>query len=386
VELDGARVARESFEARARALLGAQGSEIDVNDGFDAIAAGLISASERLQRAIEANATLEEIGLRRAALNERIDRLVASQQVVERRLLELHAQLAERSEPMAESELEAELRSLVGAGRAAEGDRATVAEAEKALLASGDGYTVSELVAESEQNGLDSDGMARELSELAQRRAELEKEVALLNTRRGELDGQLSRIDGSEAAADAEQEAAERLAVAAEAAEEYLVTSTAAELLRRVVADFADRHQGPIVRAASAIFERITEGRYVSVTSEILDGVPVVYASTGSGEERAVHQLSTGTRDQLYLALRLATVLHHYEQFDVRVPLILDDVLVNFDDERKRSTLQALAELASHAQILMFTHEASLVQLAERTLGPAGCSVVEMARPATSAH
>ena len=74
--------------------------------------------------------------------------------------------------------------------------------------------------------------------------------------------------------------------------------------------------------------------------------------------------LSDGTRDQLFLALRLAGIERHLQDREP-VPLIIDDILVNFDDARARSTLQCLAELATKTQVLLFTHHQHVVDLAK---------------------
>jgi uncharacterized protein YhaN len=87
-----------------------------------------------------------------------------------------------------------------------------------------------------------------------------------------------------------------------------------------------------------------------------------------------VEGLSVGTRDQLYLALRLASLERHAESTDP-MPLVLDDVLITFDDDRARATLEVLGEFASVTQVLFFTHEAHLVRLAESVLGARGLAV-----------
>ena len=48
------------------------------------------------------------------------------------------------------------------------------------------------------------------------------------------------------------------------------------------------------------------------------------------------------------------------------MPLVLDDVFVHFDDERTRAALEVLAELSRVVQVLLFTHHARVVELAER--------------------
>jgi len=54
------------------------------------------------------------------------------------------------------------------------------------------------------------------------------------------------------------------------------------------------------------------------------------------------------------------------------MPLILDDLLVHFDDERALSALTALRDFSQRSQVLLFTHHAHLVQLAESQWGKAG--------------
>ena len=77
--------------------------------------------------------------------------------------------------------------------------------------------------------------------------------------------------------------------------------------------------------------------------------------------------LSDGTRDQLYLSLRLAALEHPMVQNE-SMPLIVDDVLVSFDDPRSAATLNLMGELAVESQILFFTHHQRLVELAREVI------------------
>lgn len=65
--------------------------------------------------------------------------------------------------------------------------------------------------------------------------------------------------------------------------------------------------------------------------------------------------MSDGTRDQLFLALRISALEQHLESSEP-IPFILDDIFVNFDDERIAATFQVLRELAKKTQIIFFTH------------------------------
>ena len=83
--------------------------------------------------------------------------------------------------------------------------------------------------------------------------------------------------------------------------------------------------------------------------------------------QRGAAALSDGTRDQLYLALRLASLMRFAEHAEP-MPLVLDDVLIHFDDERARAALKVLGEFTATTQVLFFTHHARLVELAREAL------------------
>ena len=75
--------------------------------------------------------------------------------------------------------------------------------------------------------------------------------------------------------------------------------------------------------------------------------------------------MSNGSRDQLYLALRLATLESRLASGNP-MPFIVDDILINFDDGRATATLKALAELAEKNQVILFTHHLRIVEIAGR--------------------
>jgi uncharacterized protein YhaN len=87
--------------------------------------------------------------------------------------------------------------------------------------------------------------------------------------------------------------------------------------------------------------------------------------------------MSEGARDQLYLALRLAT-LERYLDHAEPLPFIVDDILVNFDDERSAATLKVLAELSRKTQVILFTHHAHLRDLAAGLRNGTGVFVREL--------
>jgi len=95
-----------------------------------------------------------------------------------------------------------------------------------------------------------------------------------------------------------------------------------------------------------------------------------------SGEQVDVTGMSEGSRDQLYLALRLAALELQVEQ-GFGMPLIADDLFINFDDRRTMAGLKMLGELSRSMQVVFLTHHDHLVPLAQEALG-ADLNVVQL--------
>lgn len=134
--------------------------------------------------------------------------------------------------------------------------------------------------------------------------------------------------------------------------EEYNAILTAMEGLEEANAMLQERMSPALNARAGQLFHRLTGGKYdqVSLTRE--------FEALASGHDdvtpRKLLTLSKGTADQLYLAVRLA-VCDLVLPGEDPAPLVLDDALVNFDDERLMLALDLLRELAKNRQILLFT-------------------------------
>jgi uncharacterized protein YhaN len=141
----------------------------------------------------------------------------------------------------------------------------------------------------------------------------------------------------------------------------------AASVLKREIERYRERHRAPLLQYAAELFERLTLGGFTGLDVEYGENdEPVLVCVRADHTHVSVPGLSTGTRDQLYLALRLASIRHLATQREP-LPLILDDILVHFDDERARAALVTLADFAATTpvQVLFFTHHQRLCELAE---------------------
>jgi uncharacterized protein YhaN len=86
-----------------------------------------------------------------------------------------------------------------------------------------------------------------------------------------------------------------------------------------------------------------------------------------------VSDMSEGTIDQLYLALRLSAVEESLAA-GVALPFLADDLFINYDDERAAAGFKVLAKLAEKTQVIFFTHHEHLVGVARGALKPADVS------------
>ena len=124
-----------------------------------------------------------------------------------------------------------------------------------------------------------------------------------------------------------------------------------------------------MVKHAGECFAVLTHGSFEGLRTDFNEkDEPVLTGIRPNGERVHVEGMSSGTRDQLYLALRLAS-LERFMESSEPMPFIVDDILVDFDDERCEAALSVLAELAQKTQVILFTHHSRVVEQARRLEG-----------------
>lgn len=233
---------------------------------------------------------------------------------------------------------------------------------------------------------LEADGLGRDLADVnaaiavcKESRSTLSEQETNATDAERDLARDLEAMDGSDAAAVEAARAQLELSRAVEAAERYSRVVLARFLADEAIRRYGEAHQDPLLQRASRNLELLTEGRCreVGVDDDSKRG-PRLSAVYSSGEERLVPELSDGTRDQLYFALRLAAIEESFAR-NGPMPVVLDDVLVNFDDARARAALRCLAALAATSQVLLFTHHRHVLSLAEDVLAPGQLAIHELA-------
>lgn len=228
----------------------------------------------------------------------------------------------------------------------------------------------------------DFDEVAMRLRELGDELAEIEQQGEQLNQAIGAERTILAGMDGGAQAAEAEEEAQSLLAEIRTKTEEYARLKLAAAVLAGAVERYRERHQGPILQRAGELFAELTLGSFVGLRAEYFEGSkPELVGVRPDGRLVSVSGMSEGTCDQLYLALRLASLEHELEHREP-LPLVVDDIMIMFDDDRSAAALKALARLSEKTQVILFTHHEHLVQLAEQTVDDDTLFVQNLARDA----
>ena len=246
--------------------------------------------------------------------------------------------------------------------------KAEVNNVEQELLDVGEGATLAEL--EMEVKDVDSDALPGQIDMLTSKiDEELEPKRTVLAENKGREEKEIELMDGSDQAATLADRGQSVLASIRSNAERYVRLKLAARILRDEIERYRKENQGPLVKRASEHFAMLTCGSFEELRADFNEkDEPVLVGIRPNGERVHVEGMSSGTRDQLYLSLRLAS-LERYTENSEPMPFIVDDILVDFDDERSEAALSALAQLAQKTQVILFTHHSRLVEQARESVG-----------------
>jgi uncharacterized protein YhaN len=216
---------------------------------------------------------------------------------------------------------------------------------------------------EEEASGYELDSLRSEILSSEDRLKALQDEVFKTGSEHGKLLQEFERLQRSDESTLQAQNAEDAVARVRPAVAQYLRLRLASEVLQRAIESYREKHQGPVLSRASELFSSLTLGEHCGLTTGFGDDdKPVLVAIRKNREQVQVEGLSDGTRDQLYLALRLAAIEHHVETVSP-CPVILDDILINSDDTRASAALHVIGDLAKRTQVLFFTHHRRLAEL-----------------------
>ncbi len=239
-------------------------------------------------------------------------------------------------------------------------------EAKRGLANGGDGLSKEQL--ESEVDSADLATVTVSVNANMARTSELFEKQKQLSADLQRAKDRLEKFAGSGDAASWEARRQEALAKMSDAIERYIKVATASHLLKWSIERYRETKQGPMLRRAAAIFSKLTLGSFESLTIDTDHEPPLLQGKRAGGGFVGVAGMSDGTRDQLYLALRLAALDMHLDHAHA-LPFIADDLVINYDDRRSRAAVEALGELSRKTQVVFLTHHEHLLPLVRDVLG-----------------
>lgn len=201
-----------------------------------------------------------------------------------------------------------------------------------------------------------ADDLEKRWESLQTRQAQTQVRIAQLFERQGELQQEMKSLAQDKRLAEAKLELAciEKQIQAATSHWQTLAATTF--MLEKVCEVYENERQPETLREASSFLKSLSDGKYVRVWTPL--GKNALRIDNAQGQSLPVEVLSRGTREAVFIALRLA-LASAYSRRGVMLPLVLDDVLVNFDANRASAAARVLRDFAEMGhQVVMFTcHE-----------------------------
>ena len=192
-----------------------------------------------------------------------------------------------------------------------------------------------------------------------------EAELVDIDAQRSELDTERGAIrttlDGLASEEDSSRLRLERHRLSEELqghARDWAVRTIAESLIRQAQGKFERERQPDVIRHAERFFLDVTDGAYQGVYSPL--GSSEINVRDAAGNIRTPQQLSRGTCEQLFLALRFGLILELGQRSE-RLPVIVDEALVNFDPTRGTRAAASFIDLSETNQVLVFTCHPQIV-------------------------
>ena len=161
--------------------------------------------------------------------------------------------------------------------------------------------------------------------------------------------------------------------------EEYLKLEISSQTIPILINELSKENQDEIINLAKGYFSTITNGFYedLEIENKYLVGIRKKSNSKVSDDNILAHdiydeqirvehtKMSEGTRDQLFLSLRLAFISLFNSKSQKKLPFLVDDIFINFDEDRIKSGLKLLKEFSNTTQVIFFTHSKRVEELSK---------------------
>ncbi|KXS41700.1 MULTISPECIES: AAA family ATPase [unclassified Candidatus Frackibacter] len=214
-------------------------------------------------------------------------------------------------------------------------------------------------------NTYDSLQIDQKRDELEQAKQDLKQETGDKQERLGELREKITNLESSDKLIRLRNKQERLLTKLRINTEDWAIYAICERLIEMAKEKYEEERQPAVLKRASEYFRVMTKEKYQRVLKPL--GEEELEIERYDGKRLTTNVLSKGTAEQLYLAMRISFV-REYSKRVVPLPLIMDDILVNFDHERLMTTLEVIKQVAKEQQIIFFTCHSHLVEVVEKVV------------------
>jgi len=206
---------------------------------------------------------------------------------------------------------------------------------------------------------------------ILQKMSVLEREIQTLNQSlkdqaetKGQLQNQIDEIEGDHSLSHLLQEYAELQAILVEQTKEWMKLTLADHVMDRTMEIYETEKQPLVIQNATTYFQQMTNYQYSKIIAPI--GEKEIEVVRRDGQRFLPLFLSRGTIEQLFLSMRFAFIKEFSKES--LVPVVLDDIFVNFDPNRLQNAIKAINQFAEDYQVLLFTCHPHVTRLINDTI------------------
>jgi uncharacterized protein YhaN len=209
-------------------------------------------------------------------------------------------------------------------------------------------------------SGMDPDEMEEEKLRVDKEFREVESRLETLKKEGAQLEEKIRQLGRDDKIAILREEEESLREEIRHLAREWTIIRLSQALIRMARERYEREVQPEVISEGARFFKKITLGKYPSLVAP--PGESRIEVIGDEGTRKEIGQLSRGTAEQLYLSLRFGFI-QEYSRRSEPLPLIMDEILVNFDPSRAKATAEAIMELSREHQILYFTCHPETVAL-----------------------
>lgn len=313
------------------------------------------SATDKLARLQSIVAGQQQFIAKRRELKGEFDELIRKHKSIRKSMERL---TRSRDALLAELSVENPNQLAVLLGKKQEHQKLTlqVEEREARIQAILGGNVPYETVSRLLENAQAANELEKRWEVISQHIGQAEQRVSQLLERQGETQQEMKTIAGDRRLLEIKTELSVLDRQVELTAEHWRTLGFTSSMLNRVCEVYETERQPETLREASVFLKQLTHGKYRRVWTPL--GKNALRVENDKGQDLPIEVLSRGTREAVFIALRLSLAAA-YARRGVTLPLILDDVLVNFDSARAKHAATVLRDFSQlgHQTIFFTCHE-----------------------------